>query len=330
MLNTPYSADEIIALLGKESADSSVVQLLDSFGIDHQPELDKDDEDSVTDWIAAYKSGIEFGFETEGALRGETGSTKQSGPFIFYSVIFYITSQDMGSYQGQLFHNISKSDSRENVLKNLSKYQSALKSYIRDVWDLPEYMLSILYTPQGSGICNITCAIRPFPYNRPLQILPVIPTIDTIINCFGMPAQSNDFLDLFKEFNIVDYRDTIFENYEADMRKEYGFECYFCPGTDIGLEQKRLVFSGIKFYRDRDLDAREWAGELPFGLTFNDDQNKFLRKIGINPDKQIDDDLDGFALWHFENYSMHVYYSNLENRIYRVFVMAQGYWQSLD
>ena len=55
-----------------------------------------------------------------------------------------------------------------------------------------------------------------------------------------------------------------------------------------------------------------------------------FRKVGVKPVKQKDDDLDGDALWHFDRFSLHVYYSTLENCLYRVMVLAPGYWQSLD
>lgn len=47
--------------------------------------------------------------------------------------------------------------------------------------------------------------------------------------------------------------------------------------------------------------------------------------VGRQPDEQEDDDLDGYALWHFPNYDLHVLYDNMKNRLLRVTLMAPGF-----
>jgi hypothetical protein len=38
----------------------------------------------------------------------------------------------------------------------------------------------------------------------------------------------------------------------------------------------------------------------------------------------------GWGVWHLELYSVQLLYSTYENRLLRVFLMAPGYWESLD
>lgn len=324
------SAQEMLKLLGKPADDPSVKSLLQAFGVNREPELDEDDEEAVTDWLPVRKAGIEFGFMTKGALKGDIGPSKYAGPLILHRIIFYFSFEGMESYQGELPHGIVKTDNRSKVAKKLARYESVRRAYIRDVWELPEHRLIVTYTEEEKSVSSVICALRPYPYSRTLPEVPPLPSIEQMIEAFGSPARSERMSTLFGPFHIEDHKDEIFEDYEADLRLDYGFELYFCPGTDIGLKQKRLVFAGLKFYRDRDLDARGWPGELPFSLQFDDDPDTLLRKVGVKPVEHKDDDLDGAALWHFERFSLHVYYSNLENCLYRVMVMAPGYWQSLD
>jgi len=306
------------------------MRLLQEFGVRREPELDEDDEEAVTDWLPVRTAGIEFGFMARGALHGNIGRSKHSGSLILHQLIFYCAFEGMESYRGELPHGIVKTDSRREVVNKLAQFESARRAYIRDVWELTDYRLIVTYTEGETAVSSVICKLRPYPYRRKLPDVPILPSMEQIIGAFGSPARSKHLSELFGPFQLEKHREEIFEDYEADFRLDYGFELYFCPGTDIGLEQKRLVFAGVKFYRDRDLDARGWPGELPFGMRFDDDPNTMLRKAGVKPVEHRDEYLDGAALWHFERFSLHVYYSTLENCLYRVMVMAPGYWQSLD
>ena len=116
---------------------------------------------------------------------------------------------------------------------------------------------------------SVICALRPYPYSRTLPDVPRLPSMEQIIGAFGSPARSEQMTALFGPFQLEDHKDEIFEDYEADFRLDYGFELYFCPGTDIGLKQKRLVFAGLKFYRTATWTHGDGPGSCPsaFSLT---------------------------------------------------------------
>jgi hypothetical protein len=78
----------------------------------------------------------------------------------------------------------------------------------------------------------------------------------------------------------------------------------------------------VTFYSSRDLDARQWSGALPFGLTFDDTQQQVLDKVRAVPEKHSDQTLIGFARWRFPEFTLTVMYSNVENRVLRVTLEA--------
>jgi hypothetical protein len=91
------------------------------------------------------------------------------------------------------------------------------------------------------------------------------------------------------------------------------------------MNKSTLVFGAVEFYRRRFEDAREWTGELPFGLIFDDSQETMTGKVGRTPDKQQDDRFKGLATWHFSDFSLEVMYNNIENHLVRISLMAPGF-----
>jgi hypothetical protein len=82
----------------------------------------------------------------------------------------------------------------------------------------------------------------------------------------------------------------------------------------------------VTYYGPRVLDARAWAGPLPFDLAFSDSQVQLATKMGRPPDERSDEDLTGHVVWHEEAFSLIVEYSNLANHLLRIMVAAPGYW----
>jgi hypothetical protein len=68
---------------------------------------------------------------------------------------------------------------------------------------------------------------------------------------------------------------------------------------------------------------------LPFGLRFDDSPEWLEHRVGSAPYRRKDGPLTGHALWHFDRASLHVVYSTVENHLFRVMLMAPGYWQDL-
>lgn len=122
---------------------------------------------------------------------------------------------------------------------------------------------------------------------------------------------------------------------ELDFTRECGLELYFDIASKLrstkpeGVSGTSLVFGAVKFFRARDREARAWHGNLPFALRFDDGPDAMLAKFGKPPVEQNDGKLTGFALWHFPEASIHVLYSTIENHVFRVMLMAPGYWTEM-
>ena len=65
---------------------------------------------------------------------------------------------------------------------------------------------------------------------------------------------------------------------------------------------------------------------MPLGLSFDDSQTRIVERVGREPDERRDFDRNGFVIWHFDQYSLRAEYSNIQNRLLRVTIMAPGYW----
>ena len=81
-----------------------------------------------------------------------------------------------------------------------------------------------------------------------------------------------------------------------------------------------------KFHRARDMEARQYTGELPFALTFDDGPETPITKLKRRPEIQDVSKTTGRALWHFDTCRLHVLYSNIDNHLIRIMLMAPGSW----
>jgi hypothetical protein len=329
-------AEDLLNLLGQPAIDNRVLAALARFDISSRPALEEDEEDWV-DWLLS-RHGIEFGFLDEAVLLARRPSLRGKSPLVLAQLYFYIQHPGVPPYQGDLPFGLSKTDTSADVRRKLDKFEAARRSYIRDVWDLPSYRMIVTYVPGGAGIASVLCLLPLLPWPRGREDFSLLPRLDQVTGLFGQSWHSTDFRRVFAPLGIESFAADILQDGEADLRFGYGFELVFSgAGTAIGFAEDARVFSAIKLYRDRYLDAFGWKGELPYDIRFDDPQGELFRKVGRAPD-QIedddfeveDDDFEGFALWHFPRFSLHLLYSNLENLLISVTIMKPGYWESSD
>lgn len=312
------SVDQIVALLGRPSTDPSVGAMLDAHGLRWRPELDDEDLDKFTDWFPVADQGIEFGFMDEAYLRAREPSLRRCLPLIFHEVIFYDRHPSIRPYLGDLPYGLAFDTDRATVRQRLASTSRPLRSYVRDVWELPECRLIVSYCDDDSRIADLICCLREEPWPVGDGPLPPHPSAATIAGLLGQPVDSEAFkrafMPLGTSYAAADGGGTI------DLRTEFGFDMHVdAPVTEPGLPPTTSpIFDSITFYRDRELDARGWRGELPFGLSFDDSPVQALAKVAAAPLEHHDRHLDGWALWRFEGCMLQVQYSTLENLVYRV------------
>jgi hypothetical protein len=254
-----------------------------------------------------------------------------SRSLILTQIYFYGTFPGISPYQGELPFGLFLSDNRSQVRQKLRKFDATRRSYIRDVWDPPNYRIIVAYSSNGEELSSILCWLPPRSWPKADDETVILPAFDRLVNSLGRPWNSAEcrqaFSSLMLEELNVDAASEV-----ADLRFSYGLELYFRRSTH-GYEMANAggsepILAGIKFYRDRFLDAYGWKGDLPFGIRFNDSQKILFRKVAKPQDQLNDGDLEGFALWHFRDFTLHVLYSNVENYVLQVMVMQPGFWQA--
>ena len=112
---------------------------------------------------------------------------------------------------------------------------------------------------------------------------------------------------------------------EIDLKDICGARMRFKMGYLLaGWEEfgSQFLFSGITYYAEgEDVSAKEFSGEMPFGLTFGDSEQVILSKIG-RPCHAEGSDADGiyrFRRWDFSDYVVQVVFFARTLRLRRVF-----------
>lgn len=331
-------ASEIAVLLGRASTDPRIDAELTRFGIDDRPRVKIDDEDpdgpvvEVQDWVINNAVGIEFGFDDEASWHGLDEFERGRHPMLLTQIYFYCDHEEVHSYPGPLPFGLKLSDNRRAVRARMAAVESTRRSYIRDTWELRDFTMTVSYVDDDARIDFVLCMLRelplpPFDYS----LLPA-PTIEAVVGLLGKGCNDPAFREVFAPLGFDRHLDDVRQGGGADFRNTYGFELGFSKpsATDQGPagSASEPIFSHGVFYRERELDARGWQGTLPLGILFEDSPEIAIGKVGGSPDEQEDGEFTGYALWHLPDYSLHLYYSTIENLILRLRVMAPGVWEA--
>lgn len=329
--------NEIANLLGSQLTDARVETALQRFGITELPcvkiaHLDPDGPVVETqDWVLNSSLGIEFGFDDEASWRGWEECEFGRHPMLLTQIYFYGDHQGVRPYAGTLPFGLRLSDLRDTVRAKLVTLERTRRSYVRDTWEAKDFRITVSYAANGGRIGFVLFILRELPLPSFDYSLATMPTIDSIIELIGSGCNAPRFQKQFAQLGIERYLKDLRDENRINMRSTYGFDLGFnrsvfdkWPASDASGP----IFSYVVFYRERELDSRGWNGALPFGLIFDDSLETAVKKIGCSADERADTQFDGYALWHFSNYSLHIYYSTMENVILRVRLMAPGLWTS--
>jgi hypothetical protein len=327
--------DALVSLLGKASDHPDVVQALSDFNIRWTPELEEaapglEDEREWFVWRPSSKLGLEFGFQDEADLRALPTHERGTGPLILSQVCFYGEHDGMAPFAGQLPYGLQQHDSRIQAGMKLQAYSNLQRSHKRDVWELESHRVVMEHKRQGKILGSLLCKLRLCPW-PPLATAP-LPTLQEIIAQFGSPWYAPEMQRLFFPLGLDKHGTQIAKHRYADLSREVGLELYFFrdPSRDDShvLHNKGAGFKAAKFYRSRHQDARQWAGELPLGLVFDIAYPDLVQHVGRTPDAGSDGNLSGSAVWHFDDYTLHALYSNVDNVVLCYGVFAPGAWSS--
>jgi hypothetical protein len=283
--------------------------------------LDESDPEAFTDWFPVTDRGIEFGFKDEAYLRAWDPQLRRKGDLIFHSVILYGDHPQMNRFKDPLPYGLSFEDDRDVARSKIDRFGAPRRSYRRDVWELLQHRFIVSYVTDAARVADLVACLPDAPWPAADDDLVPLPLIRDIVALFGESPRHPAFVKTFYPFGVlyeVGQSDTACT---VDVREEFGFELHFeMDPHRLGAADDKRRLSSITLYRDRDVEARGWRGDLPFGITMNDSPSQLFAKVPLAPVKQSDRTLSGNALWELPDFSLHVVYSTLDNLIYRVTV----------
>jgi len=321
----------LLSELGAHRPAGAFADLCGGLGAPSAPALDEDDPDQHHDWILIRRRGLELGFADAAYFTGKPRDFWRSEGLILNQLTFYSdTREGVRPYTGELPHGLLMTDSRTSVRAKLSAFEPSRRSYLTDRWDTERYRLIVAYRPDGQGLDSVHLKLNAAPLDDRQRRQPQV-AADAWLQLFGLPAASPALRAALAPLDISVRIEEHEDDREVDFLEECGLSLYFEKASKLKTAAKStgLAFGAVKFYRARDLEARQYTGGLPFGLHFDNSPETLVARVGAEPARRTDGKLTGRALWHFEHCSLQVLYSTIENHLFRVMLMAPGYWQDL-
>ena len=326
-------ADRLLRLLGHQAKDPSVERAFVQLRTQRRPQLDPEDPDVTRDWVLVRRKGVELGFVDELFFqhREKWKRRRKDVPLLLCQIYFYTERDDIADFTETLPFGLRWSDSRTEARRKLMAFESSRRSYIKDAWDPAGYRMTLDYKKGGKGIDSIVCQLEPKPWPEKGRVQPALRIADWI-SFLGLPAASRALRERLRPLNLAERIAEGDDEYEVDFRYECGLELYFIEAKELKLlrrpvvtKRTELVFASVTFLRSRELDARQWTGELPNGLSFDDTQETMREKMGRPPNKVDDDTFSGLSLWNYPAFSVEVTYDNIQNHLLRIAIMAPGF-----
>lgn len=326
-------ADAILTLLGRPSHDAAIENIFTELPTRRRPWLDPEAENEFRDWVLIRRRGIELGFIDEAYLLARDGGhrARKKASLVLFQVYFYTQRDDIASFAGNLPFSLRWNDSQDVVRRKLAPYDSRRRSYLKDVWDLPDYRLIVDYKKGGHAIDRVVCELVPAPWPEKGRRQPDLRALD-FISLFGMPASSPILHQRLQPLDLLARMEEDEDDHAVDFLLDCGLTLSFTASKNLRLKKRTvlsksddMVLGAVRFLGQRELDAREWKGELPFHLSFHDSQQVILNKVGHPCTDRGDDYFQGFVEWQFPDYTLHVMYSNMANLAIRIMLTAPGF-----
>lgn len=326
------TGDSFLGLLGLAVDDPRVAASLAQFAHGMQPELDPTDPSKLVDWVRVNEIGLEYGFEDEAYVLAYDPDRRRNGPLICTQLYFYNETDRMKPFPFPLPFGLVFEDDRRTVQQKLVQYQSVHRTYVRDFWALPDFNLVVSYYPQTGKLESVFCYVRyaAWPLKDGQAELAARFPPDRFRSLFGLRWSSEELRTELAPFNYEAALPGVRTEHTADFIVSHGLSlkfsgAYRVPAADQSAPAS-FVLAGVEFYSSRYEDAREWAGELPLGLKFNDTPKQARDKVGQKPAESGERRLDGTVVFHLPEFTLLVLYSTLENTVVSVTMYAPGYW----
>jgi hypothetical protein len=301
------------------SAIEGIFQALETLS---RPQLPEDEEFIYHDWVLVRHQGVELGFADSEYQAAAPRFRWGHGQLLLTQIYFYAAFNDVAAYAGELPFELNWSDDRDRVRLKLGAFEATRHSFRTDTWDVGGYRLTVTYADGFKSIDRMVCRVLAQPI--PAKSVFTLPALKAITSVFGSSVQSNEFTQLWGSALDPGAIDQAKDGGEVNWTSTIGATLAFAYSGGGTL------FRAITLHRNRDLESAGWTGPLPAGLNFDDSPEQLFSKIRLKPVQQADLTHTGHAVWHFDDCTMHVLYSNLDNRLLRVKLMAPGTWRCME
>jgi hypothetical protein len=317
----------LIDFFGSSAESSPVVHLLEQLGTYKRPALDEENERSYYDWLLIRRKGLELGFVDSEYHNAGPSFRWRTGDLILVQLYFYAGFDDIAPYTGELPFSLLWSDTQAQARVKLAAHEASRHSYRTDTWDVPAlggvpgYRLTVTYTDDCQRIDRIACRVMPAPFLHDLTLQP--PSLQALADALGQPPNAPTLATLWAGHLDHEAVRAAREDHSIDFTDTFGVTLGFAG------KGKSMALQSVTLHQSRYRESVQWLGELPYGLSFDDSPEQLFQKIPQTPVQHEDSTLTGHAVWHLSDYTLHVLYSHMENRLLHVKLISPGTWKSV-
>jgi hypothetical protein len=292
---------EILAVVGRQMTDPVLEDLFQRLDIIWRPDVGPDRRN---DWIAT--ANVEFGFEDFGYF-GAQDAAARGQPAILQQVCFY-AARPGESHDPPigLPGNLDFAHDRVEVRKRLIPQASSVRLGRRDAFEIEGLTFSVAYNDATS--VDVLLVLMERASRKNLAVPPL--SSSELLSYIGLP-----WYDRALRRRL--YSLTAAEGAIGQVKKHGS--CNLIREAAVRLLYDRSgttwTLSGFELYRHRVLDAADWQGDLPYGITFHDSSAELTRKLGVKPSFWREDDLDAFGSWSLAELDIAVTFDLIVNLV---------------
>lgn len=308
-------------LFGLRADSARMQEVFAYFNTLRRPELA--DRYSYHDWVLVRRAGVELGFSEENYHRGELPQLWGKGALLFTQVYFYAGFDDVARYTQALPFGVSWADTREQVRARLTELAPTLHSSdVSDTWDGPGYRVTVHYAAEPQQRPDKVVCRQLAHSAAPPKDAQAMPKAQWMAQHWGASVAAPEWRSAWGQYLSDKALKQGMEEGAIELSQSHGVTLH------VNADAGEPLLRALSFFGNQHENAVQWPGALPFGLSFEDSPHTLFQKVKAKPEKRQDGELTGYAVWHHQDFTVHVLYSFVDNRILRVKLLAPGTWRS--
>lgn len=309
---------------GKEADSPQLEEIYRQLNTLRRPQLPTNDSYTFYDWVLVRRRGVELGFVEENYHLGKAKPLWGTGRLLFVQAYYYAGFDDVQRCTMVLPYGLSWEDSREQVRSRMAEAAATLhSSSVSDTWDVQEgYRMTVTYGSNPERAERMVCQQVPANLQANQRVIP--PVLERISSYWGGSVVQPDWRALWLPWLDDDVIKGSVDDGKIDLTDSFGVTLHVERDSDIPL------LKAISLHSNRDANAVGWQGQLPYGLDFEDSPDVLFQKISVQTVSASQGIVTGYAVWTFHDYTLHVLYSCVDNRLLRIKLIAPGVWRPVE